>query len=169
MDANRPCQVIYAPLTPDPQERKVFADDITVNPPARQRAGGHSHDVLCIFDPEGKDPWFAYTVGLGTRPGRAYELALTGLPGEMACAVLNAAVAQLVTDDLDPADGMELDEVLIGYTARLRPVDDTSALKGIRAELGVDVPVWQVVWPNALGAFPGDPGYDDETTPQPLM
>ncbi|MFD9545724.1 DUF4262 domain-containing protein [Streptomyces sp. NPDC060022] len=112
---------------------------------------------------------FAYTVGLGARPGRAYELALTGLPAMLACTVLNNATEVLVTDALDPADGMELDDVLIGYTVRLRPVDDTSPLTGIRSELGVDVPVWQVLWPDARGAFPGDLGHDAGVPPQPLM
>ncbi|MFE6185537.1 DUF4262 domain-containing protein [Streptomyces sp. NPDC056465] len=123
--------------------------------------GKHSHDVLWIFDPEGKEPSFAYTVGLGVRPGQAYELALTGLPSDLACAILNGAVAQLVTDDLAPADGLELDDVLVGFKVRLRPVDDTSALKGIRAELGVDVPVWQVLWPDAWGRFPGEGNVDE--------
>ncbi|MEU5748172.1 DUF4262 domain-containing protein [Streptomyces sp. NPDC047726] len=142
-------------------------DDITSNIPPE--TGRHSHDVLWVFDPDGKAPTFAYTVGLGARFGRSYELALTGLPAEMACAVLNNAAESLVTGDASPADGMVLDDVLIGYTARLRPVGDASALTGIRAEFGGDVPVWQVLWPDRRGAFPEEPGYDGRLAPQPLM
>lgn len=143
-------------------------DDITSNAPTRQPSG-HSHDVLWVFDPTGDAAPFAYTVGLAVRAGRAYELACTGLPANLACAVLNNATEQLITNVLDPADGMSLDEVLTGYAVRLRPVGDPSALAGIRAELGRDVPVWQVLWPDRAGAFPRDPGYDDAVCPQPLM
>lgn len=128
----------------------------------RTRTSAHSHDVLWVFDADGDEPPFAYTVGLGARPGRAYELASTGLPAELACSVLNNAAAQLVTDQLDPADGLELDDVLIGYTVRLRPVDDTSDFPAMRALLGEQPPVWQVLWPDKWGRFPGDINHDDE-------
>ncbi|MFE7072616.1 DUF4262 domain-containing protein [Streptomyces sp. NPDC057620] len=119
----------------------------------------YSHDVLWIFDPEGKHDSFAYTVGLGVRTGRAYELACTGLPATLACQVLNNAAAQLVEDDTDPEDGTVLDGVLDGYTVRLRPVDDTSDFHQMRAHLGEQPPVWQVLWPDADGRFPGEPGF----------
>ncbi|MGI5517980.1 DUF4262 domain-containing protein [Streptomyces sp. CA-106131] len=127
----------------------------------------HSHDVLWISDPNGNDSPFAYTVGLGVRPGRAYELAITGTPAELACSILNNATEQLVTNGLEPADGLELDDVLIGYTVRLRPVEDTSNFPGMRAHLGFQPPVWQVLWPDPAGRFPGDDHHRDEPR-QPL-
>ncbi|MFG3132941.1 DUF4262 domain-containing protein [Streptomyces tendae] len=146
-------------------------DSITANPlpdDARTFTRGFSHDVLWVFDADGVAPSFAYTVGLGARPGRAYELACTTLPAETACTVLNNAAAQLVTDELDPVDGLELDDVLIGYTVRLRPVRNTSGFQGMRAHLGAQPPVWQVLWPDKWGRFPGDVHYDDEPR-QPLL
>lgn len=128
---------------------------------ARTAVPAQSHDVLWIFDADGDDPPFAYTVGLGVRPGRAYELACAALPAELACSVLNNAAAQLVTDLLDPVDGLELDDVLIGYTVRLRPVSDTSDFPGMRAALGAQPPVWQVLWPDRWGRFPGDMNHDE--------
>ncbi|MFE1289697.1 DUF4262 domain-containing protein [Streptomyces sp. NPDC058751] len=135
---------------------------------ARTVVPAHSHEVRWIFDADGEKPSFAYTMGLGARPGRAYELACTTLPAELACSVLNNAAAQLVTDLLDPFDGLELDDVLIGYTVRLRPVSDTSDFPGMRALLGEQPPVWQVLWPDRWGRFPGDTHCDDRPH-QPLM
>ncbi|MET8717407.1 DUF4262 domain-containing protein [Streptomyces sp. NPDC004735] len=135
---------------------------------AREKPSGHSHDVLWVFDPTENDAPFAYTVGLGVRAGRAYELSCTGLPADLACAVLNNTAEQLIVDALDPEDGMDLDEVLTGYTVRLRPVDKPDALASIRTTLGTQPPVWQVLWPDAWGRFPGDPGHVD-LPPQPLL
>ncbi|MCD9904559.1 DUF4262 domain-containing protein [Streptomyces sp. MT29] len=131
--------------------------------------GGHSHDVLWIFDPAGGDPPFAYTVGLAVRPGAEYELACTGLPAELSCQVLASAVEQLHADGLDPAAGLVLDEVLEDvYTVRLHAVADTSKMRSIPAEFGERPPVWQVVWPDVMHRFPGEPGFVNHA-PQPLL
>ncbi|MEU3501591.1 DUF4262 domain-containing protein [Streptomyces hundungensis] len=130
---------------------------------------GYSHDVLWIFDADGVSEAFAYTVGLGVRPGRAYELACTTLPAELACSVLNNAAAQLVTDDADPVEGLELDDVLEGLPVRLRRAQDTSEFTGIRARLGEQPPVWQVLFPDRRGRFPGDAQYNAALTPQRLL
>ncbi|MGW7196174.1 DUF4262 domain-containing protein [Streptomyces chryseus] len=122
----------------------------------------YSHDVRWIFDADGVSSPYAYTIGLGFRPGRAYELACTTLPAEMACTVLNNAAAQLVTDLLDPAEGLVLDEVLVGYTVRLQRVEDTSRFTGMRALMGEQPPVWQVLWPDWRGHFPGAEHYSDD-------
>ncbi|MFG2408821.1 DUF4262 domain-containing protein [Streptomyces brevispora] len=134
----------------------------------REKANTHSHDVLWVFDPWGDGAPFAYTVGLSVRAGRAYELACTGLPADLACVVLNNTAEQLVVDDVDPVDGMPLTKVLIGYTVRLRPVDDPSTLAAIRTTLGEQPPVWQVLWPDAWGRFPGEPGHVDLPFQPPL-
>ncbi|MEU7228857.1 DUF4262 domain-containing protein [Streptomyces chrestomyceticus] len=127
------------------------------------------HTVTWVCDPDGDEPPFAYTTGLAARPGRAYELAATGLPGPVAHAVITNAAEQLVADGLDPADGLELDEVLEGgYVVRLRRVADTSGCTGARAVYGPDVAVWQVLVPDKWGLVPGDPHYA-EAAAQPLM
>ncbi|MYX26816.1 DUF4262 domain-containing protein [Streptomyces sp. SID8381] len=141
-------------------------DSITAD--SRIAAPAYSHEVRWIFDTDGSKPPFAYTVGLGARPGRPYELACAGLPAELACSVLNNAAEQLVTDRLDPAEGLELDDVLIGYTVRLRPVSDTSDFPGMCAPLGEQPPVWQVLWPDVRGRFPGDEDHRDDPH-QPLL
>lgn len=127
------------------------------------------HTVKWVFDPDGIASPFAYTVGLAARPDHAYELATTGLPDRLAHAVITAAAEQLATGHLDPADGLELDQVLQGdYTVRLRRAADTTQCTGARAAHGDDVAVWQILTPDPRNLFPGDPDYA-ETIAQPLM
>ncbi|MGW0757110.1 DUF4262 domain-containing protein [Streptomyces sp. NPDC002814] len=117
------------------------------------------HNVIWVHDPDGDDPPFTYTLGLSARPGRAYEMAAFGLPMRLALSVMGCAAEQLVRDGSDPAEGLELDEVLAGgYLVRLRLVRDTTRFEGVAPA----VPFWQVVVPDKWGYFPGDPHYRDE-------
>jgi hypothetical protein len=128
------------------------------------------HTVRAIFDPDGKNPPFAYTVGLASRPGRSYELATFGLPNRFAHAVITCAAKQLMTDHLDPADGLKLDEVLLGgYTVRLRRATDTSKFTAARELSGPDVPVWQILTPDKWGHFPDDRNYTEDPAEQPFV
>ncbi|MGW8688027.1 DUF4262 domain-containing protein [Streptomyces sp. NPDC055817] len=139
----------------------------TTTPPDEKTASPYSHDVLWFFVPDGTSAPFAYTVGLAVLPGRAYELACTGLPAQLACEILNNAAEQLVEDGIDPEDGTVLDGVLIGYQVRLRRVDDPGEFRQMRAVLDEQPPVWQVLWPDPHGRFRGDPAYVDHGQPTP--
>ncbi|MEU1221318.1 DUF4262 domain-containing protein [Streptomyces microflavus] len=122
-----------------------------------------------VFDSTGVEPSLVYTLGLASRPGRAYELATTGLPGPVAQAVIRSAVDQLDVEHLEPAEGLELDETLKdGYLVRLRRAADTSDCTEARVAYGDDVPVWQILIPDKWGYFPGDSHYA-EADAQPLM
>ncbi|MGW0562871.1 DUF4262 domain-containing protein [Streptomyces sp. NPDC003016] len=127
------------------------------------------HTIRWIFDPESTEPPFAYTVGLAARPGRAYELATVGLSGELAHVIITCVAEQLVNDGLDPAEGLELDEVLHGYLVRLRRVTDTAKCTGARELYGPQVTVWQVLIPDKWGHLPGDPHYTEAAYAQPFM
>ncbi|NEA53532.1 DUF4262 domain-containing protein [Streptomyces sp. SID13666] len=129
----------------------------------------HGHTVRWIFDPEGQEQPFAYTVGLCARPGRAYELAAAGLPYQHAVATLNGAAHQLHVDGLDPVEGLELDEVLIGYAVRLRQVKNTTGFTAMRELYGWQPPTWQVLVPDVGGRFPGEHDYDQDPAAQPLL
>lgn len=131
---------------------------------APAKTAPQSHDVLWIFDPDGRSAPFAYTVGLAARPALSYELALSGFSAELACAVLNNTAARLITGGIEPDEGLALDDVIEGYEVRLRLVDDVSDFHGMREVLGEQPAVWQVLWPDARGRFPGDPGHRDEPT-----
>ncbi|MEV8546946.1 DUF4262 domain-containing protein [Streptomyces sp. NPDC051572] len=77
------------------------------------------HAVVSVGDPR---LFLTYTVGLCDRPGRQYELAVTGQGASTAGAVLNATVDQLLMDALDPVAGLELDAVIDGFVVKLRRV-----------------------------------------------
>ncbi|MBV1940827.1 DUF4262 domain-containing protein [Streptomyces sp. BV286] len=118
------------------------------------------HAIHHIFDPDGDELPFSYTVGLAARPGRAYELATSGTPGTLAAHLLRIAAEQLHVEHLDPAEGMELDAVLQGgFTVRLHLVEDTAKLTSARDLSGPPVTVWQVLVPDKWGCFPGDEYY----------
>ncbi|WP_196421372.1 DUF4262 domain-containing protein [Streptomyces sp. E1N211] len=113
------------------------------------------HAVMHVWDPAHVTPPYTYTIGLADRPGRAYELAVSGLPYPLADDVLDCAMAQLEEDDLTPVDGLLLDRVLRGHLARLRPVTDTGRFRG----LAPATPLWQVLMPDHAGRFPGEDHY----------
>ncbi|MFD4933347.1 DUF4262 domain-containing protein [Streptomyces virginiae] len=133
-------------------------------------AAAPKHITHHVFDADGLKPPFSYTSGLAARPGRAYELSVTGLPGQWAHAVINGVVDQLDADHLEPAEGLELDNVLRdGYLVRLRRAVDTSECTRAQLLAGPDVPVWQILVPDKWGFFPGDKHYSDDPDAQPLM
>ncbi|WP_442538634.1 DUF4262 domain-containing protein [Streptomyces pseudogriseolus] len=122
---------------------------------ARVLAETPPHAVMHVWDPDHVTPPYTYTIGLADRPGRAYELAVSGLPYPLADDVLDCAMAQLEEDDLTPADGLELDRVLRGHLARLRPVTGTGRFRG----LAPATPLWQLLMPDHAGRFPGEDHY----------
>ncbi|MEU5181213.1 DUF4262 domain-containing protein [Streptomyces longwoodensis] len=125
------------------------------------------HSMHHIHDPDsdGTEPPLTFTCGLAHRPGRAYELAVTGLGFWLALSILTKAAEQLVDDGLDPAEGMELDRVLNGRRVRLRRVLGHGVLPGVPTATRV----WQVLTPDKWGRFPGDHHYDLPEWPQPLL
>ncbi|MEU9925080.1 DUF4262 domain-containing protein [Streptomyces griseoluteus] len=123
------------------------------------------HTLRHVHDPDSSTPPFTYTDGLAQRPGRAYELAVSGLGYWLANSVLTSAAEQLADDCLDPAEGLALDRVLNGCPVRLRLAQGDIPLPGIAA----DTRVWQVLTPDKWGRFPGDRHYAQSAGPQPLL
>jgi hypothetical protein len=99
---------------------------------------------------------FAYTIGLRHTLDQP-ELVMFGLRGEDMQRWLNTCVDRALATGW-PADGVEFDGVIDGFTTRLRPVHPGwhTALFGTarRFYQGVDVPVRQLVWPDATGLWP---------------
>lgn len=105
-------------------------------------------------------PEFAYTIGLAPRHG--YELAMSGLDVELMQGILAMLAQWADAGRLTVADGapvMGADDN--GYVMRLRPADPSWRFHWIKPvlELQEQPPVWQVEWPDAGGAFRGEPGY----------
>jgi hypothetical protein len=131
------------------------------------RAPETDFTVVVVHDMDGREPFYAYSVGLALRPGRPYELACVGLAGPLAQVVIRRAAAQLVRDGLDPAEGLELDQVVNGDRVRLHLVQDSSRLSNNGTP--PTGPFWQVLLPDAWGRFPGDLHCSISDRDQPLL
>ncbi|MBK3564458.1 DUF4262 domain-containing protein [Streptomyces sp. MBT62] len=131
----------------------------------------HGHAVQYVGgDPTMGEPPFAYTVGLHTRPGRAYELAFAGGGPDLSTKVLNSLAIGLADRGVEPTDGLEIGGLLQrGLDLRLRMVTRPEDLGVIHAIYGTTPPVWQALWPDRNDRFPGDSHYNLPATAQPLL
>ncbi|WP_030230146.1 DUF4262 domain-containing protein [Streptomyces sp. NRRL S-350] len=106
-------------------------------------------------DPSTGEPSLAYTVGLHVRQG--YELAVSGLDYETSCSVLHSLVERLLEQQAPPAPAMEVKGAAGGgYSLRLRQADSALPFILVRTVYRRNPPVWQAVWPDREGRFPGD-------------
>lgn len=111
---------------------------------------------------------FCYTVGLSE--SNLPELFLDGMPPQQGQAILNAVATRLRAGETITPGEPPLH--LVGYpvTFRLRgPVDSAAAEANTARRLYGDIILWQILWPDREGRFPGDPGYDQATFPQRLI
>jgi len=111
-----------------------------------------------VFDPDGNDPSFTYTVGLAAHGGAEYMIA--GLDPHQATPLLNDIGARLT-------DGERFDEysdsLLIDF--RVRFVDMTGNHQANVARdywwgNEVALRVRQVLWPDPQGRLPGEAGVE---------
>ncbi|MFE1289698.1 DUF4262 domain-containing protein [Streptomyces sp. NPDC058751] len=110
--------------------------------------------VVAVHDMDGDEPFYAYSVGLAQRPGRAYELACVGVVGPLAQVIIRRAAEQLQRDLSEPAEHLELDQVVNGDPVRLHRVRDASRFSNNGP--APTCPFWQILLPDAWGRFPGD-------------
>lgn len=139
------------------------SDDLVSNALAQISAGRWA--VTGVFGDETGPP-VAYTTGL-TEFG-CPELLITGLDPELACRILNRA-ADLAIADEHFLDAGRLDGVLRPpYQLAALPAVDTAELGVTRLLYGPDVPVIQLIWPDAGRRYPWDHGYANPADAQPL-
>ncbi|MQS17451.1 DUF4262 domain-containing protein [Streptomyces kaniharaensis] len=106
-------------------------------------------------DPRTGEPSLAYTVGLHVH--RGYELAVSGLDYEMSCSALNSLAVRLLEQQTPPTPDMEVrGAVGGGYPLRLRQAGSALPFVLVRTIYRRNPPVWQAVWPDREGRFPGD-------------
>jgi hypothetical protein len=120
--------------------------------------GWHCTGVL--DDPGTGEAPFVYTTGLTeTYPGQP-ELVIAGQDPEIGYAILAAAV-RVMHDGVRFAGGDQRHDVITGHEALFRPVDLAACTLSFRFSdeyHGRAVPRLQLVWPDAHGRFPGQPG-----------
>lgn len=105
-------------------------------------------------------PGLCYTIGLSQQDAFCFELVISGLPPQVAHSILESAVAELHPRAAVPLiEGARLIKSVKGYEGVLRKADTTGRFDVIHLVTGQHAPVWQIVWPDRDGAFPGEPGY----------
>ncbi|MFE3560178.1 DUF4262 domain-containing protein [Streptomyces sp. NPDC059193] len=111
---------------------------------------------------------FSYTVGLHELHG--YELVMVGADNQVMNGLIHSLVERFA-DSAGPDPEVLLDGFLVGgFGLRMRLVQSLEPFSLLRAVYGPDVcpPIWQAVWPDPEGRFPGDAGYSMARA-QPLL
>lgn len=106
--------------------------------------------------PDGENPPFFYTVGLSTQDDYGYELAVSGLPVEIGPPLLDGLAAIIKQRGIIPAEGLLVEGD--GTPLRLHRADLDRPFVKISQYTGLPSPVWQAVWPDVGGRYPGEPG-----------
>lgn len=128
------------------------------------------HAIYADSDPLMIEPTTTYTVGFHVKErSGGYELAVTGMPPRTAARVLNDVSERLWSI---PGAFLQPEMILIdvqGYTAKLRPADDSSFLVLSHALYERPAPALQVLIADPNGVFPDDPAYSNGINVQRLL
>ena len=128
----------------------------------------HGWQFTFVFDPDGKEPDFGYTVGF-SKTLEAPEFIVCGLPRELMNDMLWEVFRQ-IQDGVKPVEGMVWQKILEGHEC----VSRKAVHKDLHTEYTVSADwfwrqsgkpgspeVFQLVWPGAQqGLFPWEHGCD---------
>ncbi|WP_242906698.1 DUF4262 domain-containing protein [Actinomadura terrae] len=119
---------------------------------------------VVLVQPEGDVPGWAYTIGLW-HSHRSPELAMFGGDVYETEETLNA-LGRRVAEGAEPSNGERRDDVVRGRPAAFRAVDtrwyDALFSGAVSFYRRPPLPFLQVVWPNAEGLYPWQPGTELE-------
>lgn len=135
----------------------------------------HGYTFIGVFDPDGKNPTFAYSLGLSRR----------GWPEVLLIGNIHPRVIEAILTDLiksweangSPIIGDNADAIKFAdgssHPLRVVPVDATHAVEHYARQAPTyadehHVEVVQVCWPDQNGVYPQDEGYNTAMT-QPLL
>ena len=131
-------------------------------------------DYAPRVDSDDPDEFFSYTVGLAKSAGWP-ELICFGLPEQQARSLLTNALADCWKNETVPRDGLDLNEVVQGFAARLVTFDATAPryfhfADWYADQVGIAPPArLQLLWPDRAGVLPNDdrcaPDVRDAQTP----
>lgn len=120
---------------------------------------------VIVVPPDDDGPGFAFSVGLFYTHQHP-ELIVTGLPDEVATEIINVA-GDLIAEGQRFDDGTSTDQLIDGFACQLKAVADARRdeflgyLTWFYQQLDHPVPALQVLWPDAEGVLPDQPGYDE--------
>lgn len=129
----------------------------------------HGYTLVGVFDPEGKEPTFAYSIGL-----TAFAWPEVIFFGNIRPDFIEAILTDLINHWR--ADGKvtlgDIDDIIVDYPLRVIEVATDPALEYAAQVTNYFEPKQirfvQVLWPDKQGVFPNEPGYDNERA-QPIV
>lgn len=152
------------------QSRRESAPEIrrTVLDETRSKIAAHGWTVVSVFPTQGDPgPSFAYTVGLSAQ--QLPELAIYGLPAQVAHSVLNVVARRLVASGVPPQSGDRIEGVLVGDVSLVAvEMADVTELNLVRELYGAVAGAVQVVWPDSAGILPWEEGSRFTEVEQPV-
>jgi hypothetical protein len=145
--------------TLDPEERKCLAD-----------IAEHGCHILAVWDDEGNEPDFAYSVGFPVSVGQP-EVLVYGLSREIMKSMINEVCRQC-GEGLELSDGLRIQGLLEGHDCIAKWCSSREAIDEHfgwalwyhSTQRGLDVEgFYQIVWPGAAsGLFPWDEGVSQD-------
>lgn len=122
----------------------------------------HGFSVLWVFDEEGEEPDFAYSVGLW---GSCHhpEFVVVGLPQEISVRVISE-IARMVVSGQRFGEGDRVRDVLEGFEVLIGHVGRNSVqanmVQSVWFSGDTNLDALQVLWPDRWGTFPNRVGFD---------
>jgi hypothetical protein len=120
----------------------------------------HGVHVVHVFDPEGKDPEFSYTLGLW-HTYRHPEVLIFGLKRELRHTLLNN-LKFAISNGRSFTDGLSANDALAGYICYFQELSKEYLHKYLGRDCwfydGDDFSAVQMLWPTVDGVYPWDEG-----------
>jgi hypothetical protein len=143
------------------------------------RIAKHGYTLVGVFDPEGKDPPYVYSVGLTQRGWPEVILVTACMRPQTIETLLADLLAQWFhAEKVVMGDNPDLLFMRDGSSHALRVVDvdnNDVILNDYAGQVGIffeedDVKFVQVLWPDKSGKFPDEEGYSTEPSMiQPIL
>jgi hypothetical protein len=132
----------------------------------------HGCSVTSVFDPDGDDPPFSYSIGIAKSAG-APELIVVGLDSKIGHWLVNEYNRRVKTGERF-SQGVLYIGFLEGFAVQFGSVSRHYRKEHMRSTCwlhdGPDFEALQLIWPNTSGVWPWDPDADDWfRTNQPLL
>ena len=125
--------------------------------------------VMHVFDPEGQDPDFSYSIGLPTKIDQP-DVIVFGLKKSLMHSMINELFRQCRDEGLKLADGTRVSGLIDGFDCVAKRVRDETAIQehfgsaiwyDRRFNDRTSEHAFQIVWPGAVeGLFPWEAGCD---------
>jgi hypothetical protein len=119
----------------------------------------HGCSVTSVFDPDGKEPNFSYSIGIA-KSAMAPELIVVGLKQEMGHWLVNEYNRRVKAGEVF-APGVLYLGFLEGFAIQFAPVAPKHRQRYMRSAAwlhdGPDFEALQLIWPSTDGIWPWDP------------